>query len=81
MKYSTAPALITLIGVTATRIIFIYTLFQLPEFHTIFWLYFTYPLSWIIIDIIYIPVILYIQKKAFNKLHIEQVNTEVNVIE
>jgi hypothetical protein len=81
MKYSTAPTLITLIGVTATRIIFIYTLFQLPEFHTIFWLYFTYPLSWIIIDIIYIPVILYIQKKAFNKLHIEQVNTEVNVIE
>lgn len=69
MKHSTTPAMITLFGVTGTRILFLYTLFPLEMFHTIFWLYFTYPLSWAIVDLIYIPVILYIQKKVFRSFH------------
>ena len=68
MKRSTAPALITLLGVTVSRILFLYTLFRMPYFHTIFWLYFTYPLSWGIVDIIYIPVILILEKKVFKHL-------------
>lgn len=67
MKRSTSPALITLIGVTGSRILFLYTLFRLDYFHTIFWLYFTYPLSWAIVDIIYIPVILLSERKIFRK--------------
>ena len=72
MKHSTTPAMITLIGVTGSRILFLYALFPLPQFHTIFWLYFTYPLSWAIVDIIYIPVTLYIQKKVFRSFHTEE---------
>ena len=65
MKHSTAPAMITLFGVTGSRILFLYLLFPLAQFHTVFWLYFTYPLSWAIVDIIYIPVVLMLQKKVF----------------
>ncbi len=65
MKRSTAPALITLIGITGSRILFLYTLFRLDYFHTIFWLYFTYPLSWAIVDVIYIPVVLLTERKIF----------------
>ncbi len=65
MKKSTAPALITLFGVTGSRILFLYTLFQLDYFHTIFWLYFTYPLSWAIVDLIYMPVTIVLERKVF----------------
>ncbi len=75
MKKSMAPALITLLGVTGTRILFLYTLFQLEYFHTIFWLYFTYPLSWVIVDLIYIPVTLCLEKKVFKEFEpAEQTN-------
>lgn len=69
MRRSTAPAIITLVGCTGTRIVFILTLFTyVSYFHTIFWLYFCYPLSWIFVDLIYIPVTLVIQKKAFQEI-------------
>ena len=69
MKISTPPAVVTLIGCTGFRIIFIFCLFNVvPYFHTIFWLYAAYPISWILIDIAYIPIILVLEKKAFRKL-------------
>lgn len=64
-KHSLAPALIILIGATGSRILFLYTIFPLESFHTIFWLYATFPMSWVLIDLIYIPVILHLQKKSF----------------
>ncbi len=70
MKKSMAPALITLLGVTGTRILFLYTLFQLEYFHTIFWLYFTYPLSWAIVDVIYIPVTIVLERKVFKQFEV-----------
>ena len=83
MKRSTAPALITLLGVTGSRILFLTTLFHLDYFHTIFWLYFAYPMSWVIVDLIYIPTILLIQKKVFAQIREStpltgQTETEVN---
>lgn len=68
MKISTPPAIITLIGCTGFRIIFILFLFPIPYFHTIFWLFAVYPISWIIIDLCYIPIILFLQKKAFKQI-------------
>ncbi len=68
MRHSTSPAIITLIGCTGMRILFIYTLFTLPYFHTIFWLYAAFPISWIIVDIVYIPTILVTEKKVFASL-------------
>lgn len=68
MKYSTPPAVITFFGCTVSRIIFLLTIFKLPEFHTVFWLYAAFPISWVIVDLVYIPVTLIIEKKAFAKL-------------
>ena len=61
-------SIITLIGCTGFRIIFILFLFPIPYFHTIFWLFAVYPISWIIIDLCYIPIILFLQKKAFKQI-------------
>ncbi len=69
MRHSASPAIITLVGCTGLRILFIFTLFNLPEFHTIFWLYAAFPLSWILVDLAYIPTILVTEKKVFASLN------------
>ena len=68
-KHSLAPALIILFGATGSRILFLYTIFPMETFHTRIWLYATFPISWILIDLIYIPIILHLQKKSFAKFH------------
>ncbi|MDY2889282.1 MAG: MATE family efflux transporter [Candidatus Caccosoma sp.] len=68
MKVSTPPAIITMIGCSGTRILFLLTLFKVPYFHTIFWLYAVFPISWILVNIVYLPVILYYEKKTFKQL-------------
>lgn len=68
MKKSTAPAIVTAIGCTGTRILFLYTLFTMPYFHTMFWLYAAFPISWILVNIAYIPIVLLTQKKQFKTI-------------
>ncbi len=68
MKVSTPPAIITMIGCSGTRILFLLTLFKTPYFHTIFWLYAVFPISWILVNIVYLPVILHYEKKIFKTL-------------
>ncbi|MBQ7727351.1 MAG: MATE family efflux transporter [Clostridia bacterium] len=46
MGCSTPPMFITVLGVCGSRLLWIFTLFQLPEFHSLSWLMFSYPLSW-----------------------------------
>lgn len=47
MGRSMIPMIVSIIGVCGIRIAWIYTIFQLPQFHTIPWLFVSYPLSWI----------------------------------
>ena len=45
---SVAPMVISILGVCGLRIAWIYTIFQIPQFHTTQCLYLSYPVSWII---------------------------------
>jgi Na+-driven multidrug efflux pump len=45
---SLTPMLISVLGVCGIRILWIYTIFQLPQFHTPECLYLSYLISWII---------------------------------
>ena len=47
MGVSFAPMLITVLGVCGFRIGWIYTVFLLPEYHTLPVLYLSYPISWL----------------------------------
>lgn len=42
------PMLISILGVCGIRVVWIYTIFTLPQFHTPEGLYITYPISWIL---------------------------------
>lgn len=46
MGASIAPMLVTVIGVCGMRLAWIYTVFQLEEFHTLGFLFLSYPISW-----------------------------------
>lgn len=48
MGHSITPMIVSLVGVCALRVIWIATIFQVPEFHTIEMLYYAYPISWAI---------------------------------
>ena len=67
MRRSTPPALITILGVTVTRFIFLLFLFPLPFFHSIQWLYAAFPISWFFTDVAYGIAIAIIERKAFKE--------------
>lgn len=45
---SLVPMLISVLGVCGIRIAWIYTIFQIPQYHTLDCLFFSYPVSWLI---------------------------------
>ena len=46
LGYSIMPMLVSLVGVCLFRLVWIFKIFQLPAFHTIQTVYWSYPLSW-----------------------------------
>lgn len=63
-RRSTFPMISTLIGCTVVRILFLETLFNLPYFHTVGWLYSVYPISWTLTSIANIIAMVCILKKV-----------------
>ncbi len=48
MGHSVVPMVVSLVGVCALRLVWIFTVFQIPAFHSIDMLYITYPISWVL---------------------------------
>lgn len=65
---SVVPMIITIIGVCALRILWIYTVFSVPKFHNLAGLFISYPISWFLtfsaVFISYIILILKRQKAS-----------------
>ena len=57
------PMLISVLGVCGMRIVWIYTIFQIPEFHTPECLYASYPISWVITFLIQLAAFLIVFRK------------------
>ncbi|MBO6231355.1 MAG: MATE family efflux transporter [Ruminiclostridium sp.] len=48
MEYAVTPTVVSLLGACGLRILWIFTGFQTEQFHSEFWLFMSYPASWII---------------------------------
>ena len=48
MGHSITPMIVSLVGVCALRVVWIATIFQISEYHTIETIYYAYPISWAI---------------------------------
>ncbi len=60
---SLSPMLITILGVCGMRIGWIYTIFRMPEYHTLESLYISYPISWAITFLVELTVFLIMLRK------------------
>ena len=47
MGASTVPMVVSILGVCGFRLGWVFTIFRIPEYHTLEWLYLSYPISWI----------------------------------
>ena len=68
INYSMLPMIISIVGVCVFRIVWIYTVFRIPEYHTLQSLYISYTISWTVTFltelIIFIVLLKRIRKKA-----------------
>ncbi len=48
MGYAVTPTIVSLLGACGLRILWIFTIFTIPEYHTEFMLFLSYPISWTI---------------------------------
>jgi len=72
MGYSIAPTIVSLLGACGLRILWIFTVFTIPEYHTEFMLFLSYPLSWGITFIAHF-ICFIIMRRKFPKLDAESV--------
>lgn len=65
--YSVFPMIISIIGVCVMRIVWIYTIFQIPKYHTLQNLYLSYTISWTLTFVTEIIVFLILLRKLRKK--------------
>lgn len=64
--YSVMPMLVSLLGVCGVRLLWIATVFRMPEYHMVETVYMSYPLSWIVTALIHAFCFI-VAKKKLNK--------------
>lgn len=63
MGYSVMPMIVSLLGACGLRLLWIATIFQVPQYHNVFTIYISYPISWLITLSVYIVFYMFIRKK------------------
>ncbi len=63
LGYSVMPMIVSLLGACGLRLLWIFTVFQIPEYHTIQVLYFSYPVSWAITFAVHVICFLVVKRK------------------
>ena len=66
--YSVMPMLVSLVGACGLRLLWIATIFQIPRFHTIQMLYWSYPVSWIVTFSVHVLCFLWAMRKVKQQL-------------
>ena len=72
LGYSVLPMIVSLVGACGLRLLWIATIFQIPQFHTPQVIYYSYPLTWTITALIHIICYLVIWKKLKKRLAVEE---------
>ena len=67
MGYSLVPMSVSVLGICALRLIWLATVFKIPEYHTVEMIYYTYPLSWIVTLIAHLISFAVVRRKIHRK--------------
>jgi len=77
IKKAVPPAIVTAVGCSGTRILFLLTIFKMEKFHTIFWLYAAFPISWLLVNLTYLILVPIYEKEQFKLIEgKEEINFE-----
>ncbi len=63
MEYAVTPTIVSLLGACGLRILWIFTGFRLEEFHTEFWLFMSYPVSWIVTFLVHLICFVFMRRR------------------
>ncbi len=63
MGFAVAPTIVSLLGACGLRLLWIGTVFQVPEYHTEFMLFLSYPLSWGITFVVHLICFVIMRRK------------------
>ena len=63
MGFAVAPTIVSLLGACGLRLLWIGTIFQIPDYHTEFMLFLSYPLSWGITFIVHLICFVIMRRK------------------
>ena len=63
MGYAITPTIVSLLGACGLRILWIITIFQMPEYHTEFMLFLSYPISWTITFLVHLICFIFMRRK------------------
>ncbi len=63
MGYAVTPTIVSMLGACGLRLLWIFTGFQLPQFHTEFMLFMSYPVSWVITFLAHLICFAFMRKK------------------
>lgn len=66
--YSLVPTIVSLLGVCGIRILWIYTIFSIEEYHNLQSLSLSYPISWFITALIHFILLMTLKKKVFKRM-------------
>ena len=67
MGRSAMPMAITVLGVCVFRVVWIFTVFRIPEYHTLSTVYVSYPITWILTFTVEVIAYLVIMRKLKKK--------------
>ena len=65
--YSIMPMIVSIVGVCVLRLIWLATVFQIPELHKIETVYLSYPVTWILTSLVYIVFFVWIRIRSARK--------------
>ena len=68
LGYSLLPTIVSLLGVCGMRVLWVYTIFRIPAYHTIQSLAISYPISWLITGLIQFIILLIVKRKVFKRI-------------
>ncbi len=63
MGYSTTPTVVSLMGACALRLLWVFTVFQIPEYHTQTVLFMSYPITWSVTFLAHMGCFFYLRRK------------------
>ncbi len=63
MGYAITPTIVSMLGACGLRMLWIFTIFAIPEYHTEFMLFLSYPLSWIITFLVHFICFIFMRRK------------------